>query len=114
MLGGQLPTVLAMLRKPAMPLIVVESGLPLRPLLPAAKKRSRRVPVSVAALALSIASSSAALLIWLGGDIAGWLAASPMGRAARLAMCVAAGAVAYFAALFISGLRLYHMRSSGA
>ena len=66
MLGGQLPTVLAMLRKPAMPLIVVESGLPLRPLLPAAKKRSRRVPVSVAALALSIASSSAALLIWLG------------------------------------------------
>jgi len=27
---------------------------------------------------------------------------------------VAAGAVAYFAALFISGLRLYHMRSSGA
>jgi len=66
MLGGQLPTVLAMLRKPAMPLIVVESGLPLRPLLPAAKKRSRRVPVSVAALALSIASSSAALLIWMG------------------------------------------------
>jgi putative peptidoglycan lipid II flippase len=56
----------------------------------------------------------AALLIWLGGDIAGWLAASPLQRAARLAMCVAAGAVAYFAALFISGLRLRHMRSSGA
>jgi len=56
----------------------------------------------------------AVLLIWLGGDIAGWLAASPLERAARLAMCVAAGAVAYFAALFISGLRLRHMRSSGA
>jgi putative peptidoglycan lipid II flippase len=56
----------------------------------------------------------AVVLIWLGGDISGWLAASPLARAARLAMCVAAGAVAYFAALFIAGLRLRHMRSSGA
>jgi putative peptidoglycan lipid II flippase len=56
----------------------------------------------------------AALLIWLGGDISGWLAASPLERAARLAMCVSAGAAAYFAALFISGLRLSHMRSAGA
>jgi putative peptidoglycan lipid II flippase len=56
----------------------------------------------------------AALLVWLGGDIAGWLAASPLERAARLAMCVVAGAVAYFAALLLSGLRLRHMRSAGA
>ena len=54
----------------------------------------------------------AALLIWLGGDISGWLAASPLERAARLAMCVVAGALAYFAALFVCGLRLRHMRSA--
>jgi putative peptidoglycan lipid II flippase len=54
----------------------------------------------------------AAVLIWLGGDISGWLAASPLERAARLAMCVVAGAVAYFAALFVFGLRLRHMRNA--
>ena len=54
----------------------------------------------------------AALLIWLGGDIAGWLAASPLERAARLAMCVVAGAAAYFAALFAGGMRLRHMRNA--
>jgi len=56
----------------------------------------------------------AALLIWLGGDISGWLAASPLARGARLAMCVAAGAAAYFAALFICGQRLRHMRSAAS
>ena len=55
-----------MLRKSPMPLIVVDSGLPLRSLRPSAKKRSRRDPVLAAALALIVASSSAALLIWLG------------------------------------------------
>jgi putative peptidoglycan lipid II flippase len=55
-----------------------------------------------------------ALLIWMGGDISGWLAASPLERAARLTMCVAAGAAAYFAALFICGLRMHHMRSASA
>jgi len=49
-----------------MPLIVVNSGLPLRSLRPSAKKRSRRLPVLAAALALSVACSSAALLIWMG------------------------------------------------
>jgi hypothetical protein len=47
----------------------------------------------------------------MGGDISGWLAASPLERAARLALCVSAGGAAYFAALFLFGLRLRHMRS---
>jgi putative peptidoglycan lipid II flippase len=53
----------------------------------------------------------AALLIWLGGDLAGWLQMPPLHRAARLAFCVVSGAVAYFAALFLSGTRLHHVRN---
>jgi putative peptidoglycan lipid II flippase len=53
----------------------------------------------------------AALLIWMGGDLAGWLALSPAHRAARLALCVACGGASYFAALFLSGTRLHHVRN---
>jgi putative peptidoglycan lipid II flippase len=53
----------------------------------------------------------AALLIWLGGDLQGWLDTPALHRAARLAFCVVAGAVAYFAALFLSGTRLHHVRN---
>jgi putative peptidoglycan lipid II flippase len=56
----------------------------------------------------------AALLIWLGGDTAGWLAMPPLHRAARLAICIAAAAMAYFAALWISGVRLAQMRGGHA
>jgi putative peptidoglycan lipid II flippase len=55
----------------------------------------------------------AALLIWMGGDLGGWLAAAPLERAARLAICVIAAAATYFAMLFVSGLRLRHMRNAG-
>ena len=54
----------------------------------------------------------AALLIWLGGDLAGWLELPALQRALRLAMCVAAGAAAYFAALYIAGTRLRHVRNA--
>jgi len=53
----------------------------------------------------------AALLIWMGGDLAGWLTLSPAHRAARLAICVVSGAAAYFAALYLSGTRLRHVRN---
>jgi len=53
----------------------------------------------------------AALLIWLGGDLAGWLELPPVHRAARLSMCIVAGAAAYFAALFLAGTRLRHVRN---
>lgn len=56
----------------------------------------------------------AGLLIWMSGDIADWLELSPLHRAARLAMCIVAGAAAYFAALWISGVRLAQMRGSHA
>jgi putative peptidoglycan lipid II flippase len=53
----------------------------------------------------------AALLIWKGGDLAGLLNLPPAQRAARLALCVGCGAAAYFAALFLSGTRLRHVRN---
>jgi putative peptidoglycan lipid II flippase len=56
----------------------------------------------------------AALLIWLGGDISGWLEATPMHRAGRLAMCILVAAASYFAVLFVCGLRLRHMRSAAS
>jgi len=59
-------------------------------------------------------AAMAALLIWLGGDISGWLEATPMHRAARLAMCIVAAAATYFAVLFACGLRLRHMRSAAS
>jgi putative peptidoglycan lipid II flippase len=52
-----------------------------------------------------------AVLAWLGGDLAAWLAASPVDRVLRLALCVVAGAAAYFAALFACGLRPAHLRN---
>jgi putative peptidoglycan lipid II flippase len=55
-----------------------------------------------------------ALLVWMAGDTAHWLTLAPLDRAARLAVCIIAAAALYFAALFISGVRLHHMRSGGA
>jgi putative peptidoglycan lipid II flippase len=56
----------------------------------------------------------AALLIWMAGDVADWLAAPPLKRAVHLAVCVVAAAVLYFAALFVSGVRFSHMRSGAS
>ena len=53
----------------------------------------------------------AALLIWLGGDLQGWMDAAPLRRAGRLALCVSAGAVTYLVALYLSGTRLRHLRN---
>ena len=53
----------------------------------------------------------AALLIWLGGDLQGWMDAAPLRRAGRLALCVSAGAVAYLVTLYLSGTRLRHLRN---
>ena len=53
----------------------------------------------------------AALLIWLGGDIGGWLEVSAWHRAVRLTLCIVAAAVAYFVALFLAGTRLHHLRN---
>jgi putative peptidoglycan lipid II flippase len=56
----------------------------------------------------------AALLVWMAGDTDGWLAMTPMHRAARLAVCVTGAAAAYFAALYVSGVRLAQMRGGHA
>jgi putative peptidoglycan lipid II flippase len=56
----------------------------------------------------------AALLVWMAGDTADWLATAPLHRAGRLAICIVAAAVAYFAALWVSGVRLAQMRGGHA
>jgi putative peptidoglycan lipid II flippase len=57
-------------------------------------------------------AAMAGLLVWLGGDLAGWLQLSPLHRALRLGGCIVAGAVTYFAALYLSGTRLRHVRNA--
>jgi putative peptidoglycan lipid II flippase len=59
-------------------------------------------------------TAMAGLLIWMAGDLGGWLELSPLHRAARLAACIVAAAAAYFAALWISGVRVAQMRGSHA
>jgi len=54
----------------------------------------------------------AGLLLWMAGDLGSWLAAPPVKRALHLALCILAAAALYFAALFISGVRMHHMRSA--
>jgi putative peptidoglycan lipid II flippase len=56
-------------------------------------------------------AAMAAVLVWLGGDLDGWLALPPLPRALRLAVCIVAGAATYFAALFLAGTRLRHVRN---
>jgi putative peptidoglycan lipid II flippase len=56
----------------------------------------------------------AALLLWLGGDLASWLAYAPFERATRLAAFIVAAAAVYFAALWLSGMRLAQMRGGHA
>jgi putative peptidoglycan lipid II flippase len=53
----------------------------------------------------------AALLLWLAGDLQSWLDASASSRAGRLALCIVAGAAAYFAVLLLGGMRLRHLRN---
>jgi putative peptidoglycan lipid II flippase len=56
----------------------------------------------------------AALLVWMAGSTADWLALPPLHRASRLAGCIVAAAATYFAALYISGVRLAQMRGGHA
>jgi putative peptidoglycan lipid II flippase len=56
----------------------------------------------------------AGLLVYLGGDLAGWMSMPALERALRLAGCVGAAAVTYFAVLFLSGMRLAQMRGGHA
>ncbi|HEV7715607.1 MAG TPA: murein biosynthesis integral membrane protein MurJ [Steroidobacteraceae bacterium] len=51
----------------------------------------------------------AAALVWLGGDLQGWLSAGALERVGRCALCIGAGAGLYFAALYAFGLRYRHL-----
>jgi hypothetical protein len=46
----------------------------------------------------------------MAGDLTAWLELPPLHRALRLAACILAAAACYFAALFVSGVRLAQMR----
>ena len=62
-------------------------------------------------LRLLLASlAMAALLLWLGGGLEGWIAADKWVRALRLAGVVLAAGTVYFAVLGICGLRPLHFR----
>ncbi len=58
-----------------------------------------------------IASSAmAALLAWLGGDLAFWLATGTWVRVLRLSGLIAAGIVVYFGVLWLLGVRAKQFR----
>jgi hypothetical protein len=50
-------------------------------------------------------------LLALSKDLARWLSAPPMYRAFYLLALIAAGAAAYAAVLWVSGLRTAHLRA---
>jgi putative peptidoglycan lipid II flippase len=56
-------------------------------------------------VALAVAAMGG-LLVWLAGPDAAWLEAGTLARAGRLAVLVTAGAAAYFATLWLLGVRL--------
>jgi putative peptidoglycan lipid II flippase len=53
-----------------------------------------------------------ALLVWLAGDLAGWIVLPAYERVLRLAGGVVAGALVYFAVLYAAGLRYRDLRSA--
>jgi putative peptidoglycan lipid II flippase len=64
------------------------------------------------ALRLLLANAAmAALLVWLAGDLAQWLAWGASLRLLNLAYCVVAGAAVYVAVLWLAGLRPAALRS---
>ena len=62
-------------------------------------------------LRVGVASAvMAALLWWWGHDLQGWLDLRALSRALRLGLCVAGGGAAYFAVLYLSGMRPSQIR----
>ncbi len=53
----------------------------------------------------------AGILIWLAGDMDGWIAAGTLERVGRCALCLVVAAATYFAALFAFGMRYRHVAS---
>jgi putative peptidoglycan lipid II flippase len=53
----------------------------------------------------------AGVLLWIAGDLESWIAASSFERVWRCALCVGTGAAAYFAALYVFGMRYRHLAS---
>jgi putative peptidoglycan lipid II flippase len=53
----------------------------------------------------------AAVLVFLAGPLEPWTSAPAMERAGHLGVCIVAGAIAYFAALAVTGLRPRHVRT---
>ncbi len=65
---------------------------------------------ALAVRALIANTAMAAVLAWLGGDLAGWVSDDWQGRALRLAGCIGAGLIVYLAALVLVGVRIGHFR----
>ena len=52
-----------------------------------------------------------AAVLWLAGDLSGWLAAGEWVRGGRMLLLVGAAIAVYFAVLAASGLRVSHFRA---
>jgi putative peptidoglycan lipid II flippase len=55
----------------------------------------------------------AGALLWLGGDLDGWMAAGAMARVGRCALCIGGAAALYFGVLYALGLRYRHVSHAG-
>jgi putative peptidoglycan lipid II flippase len=56
----------------------------------------------------------AALLVWLGGDLAFWLSSGTLVRVMRLSGLIAVGVVVYFGVLWALGVRAGQFRLKAA
>lgn len=54
----------------------------------------------------------AGALLWMGGDLEGWMAAGTLVRVGRCALCIGGAAALYFGVLYALGLRYRHVAHS--
>jgi putative peptidoglycan lipid II flippase len=71
-------------------------------------------PGWVALLVRIVAANAvmAGALMWLNGDLQGWMEAGALARAGRCALSIGAAATLYFAALYVFGMRYRHVGHS--
>lgn len=55
-----------------------------------------------------------ALLVWMGGDLQGWIDSGALARVWRCGLCIVAAAGVYFAALYVFGMRYRHLANQTA
>lgn len=54
-------------------------------------------------------AAMAGVLLWMGGEVEGWMAAGALARVGRCALCIGGGAAVYFGVLYGLGMRYRHV-----